>query len=98
MSDKWSVLESVLNSEIMHGIVTCRPIARERLGKQARNKYSTKNRVDPFLGNARNNRTGVARSVFCVGSHISIARQRIFSMLASDPRLYNEKPTIIDSW
>jgi hypothetical protein len=31
-----------------------------------------------------------------VGSHISIARQRMFSVLWSDPRLYNERPTIID--
>jgi hypothetical protein len=37
--------------------VTCRPTARERLGKQARNKYSTNNRVNPFLGNARNAHT-----------------------------------------
>jgi hypothetical protein len=35
-------------------IVTCRPTARERLDKQARNKYATNNTVDPFLGNARN--------------------------------------------
>jgi hypothetical protein len=27
-------------------IVTCRPIARQRLGKQARNKYATNNRED----------------------------------------------------
>jgi hypothetical protein len=47
--------------------VTCRPIARERLGKQARNKYSTNIRVDPFLDNEHNNRTGVARSVSYVG-------------------------------
>jgi hypothetical protein len=38
-------------------IVTCRSIARERLGKQARNKYTTNKRMDPFLGNARNTRT-----------------------------------------
>jgi hypothetical protein len=74
--------------------VTCRPIAREPLGKQARNKYATNNKVDPFLGNARNNRTAVARHLFYVGSHISIARQRMFSVLWSDPRLYN-KTTII---
>jgi hypothetical protein len=36
--------------------VTCRPTARERFGKQARNKYATNNRVDPFPGNARNTR------------------------------------------
>jgi hypothetical protein len=35
-------------------IVTCRPIARKRLGKQARNKYATNNRVELFLGNACN--------------------------------------------
>jgi hypothetical protein len=73
----------------MNIIVTCKPIARERLGKQARNKYSTNNVVDPFLGNARNarnNRTGVARSVFCVGSHISIASKRTCSVLWSDLR------------
>jgi hypothetical protein len=40
----------------MH-IVTCKPIARERLGKQACNKYATNNKVDPFPGNARNTRT-----------------------------------------
>jgi hypothetical protein len=38
-------------------IVTCRPIARERLGKQTRNQYATNNRVDQFLDNARNTRT-----------------------------------------
>jgi hypothetical protein len=38
-------------------IVTCRPIAMERVGKQTRNKHATKNRVDPFLGNAHNTRT-----------------------------------------
>jgi hypothetical protein len=57
--------------------VTCRPVARQRLGKQARNKYTTNNRVDPLLGNTRNNRTGVAEGVFCVGSHIPIAKQRL---------------------
>jgi hypothetical protein len=31
--------------------VTCRPIARGRLGKQARNKYATNNRGRPVLGN-----------------------------------------------
>jgi hypothetical protein len=41
----------------MYYIVTYRPIAREQLGKQARNKYATNNRVDPFLGNALNTRT-----------------------------------------
>jgi hypothetical protein len=46
--------------------VTCRPIAKERVGKQVRNKYATNNRVDLFLGNARSSRTGVARSVFNV--------------------------------
>jgi hypothetical protein len=77
--------------------VTSRPLARERLGKQAHNKYASNKRVDPFLGNARNNRTGVAGGVFYVSSHISIARQRMFSVLWSDPRLYKEKTTIIDS-
>jgi hypothetical protein len=38
-------------------IVTRRPIAKERLGKEAHNKYATNNRVDPFLGNAHNTRT-----------------------------------------
>jgi hypothetical protein len=38
-------------------IVTRRPIAMEQLGKQTLNKYSTKNRVDPFLGNTRNTST-----------------------------------------
>jgi hypothetical protein len=37
-------------------ILTCRPIARERLRKQVLNKYSTNNRVDTFLGNALNTR------------------------------------------
>jgi hypothetical protein len=35
-------------------IVTCRPIARERIGKEARNNYATNNRIDTFLRNARN--------------------------------------------
>jgi hypothetical protein len=30
------------------------PMARQRLGKKARDKYATKKRVDPLLGNARN--------------------------------------------
>jgi hypothetical protein len=51
-------------------------VARERLGKQARNKYATNNRLDPFLGKARNKRTGVARGVLYVCSHIPIAKQR----------------------
>jgi hypothetical protein len=34
--------------------VTCRRIVRERLCKQARNKYTTQKRADQFLGNARN--------------------------------------------
>jgi hypothetical protein len=38
-------------------IVTCRPIARELLRKQARNKHTTNNTVDPFLGNNRNTHT-----------------------------------------
>jgi hypothetical protein len=38
-------------------IVTCRAVARERLGKQPRNKYATNNRAGSFLGNARNTRT-----------------------------------------
>jgi hypothetical protein len=48
---------------------------------------------------ARNNTTDVARGVFYVGSHtcISTAAQRMFSVLWSDPRLYNEKTTITDS-
>jgi hypothetical protein len=50
--------------------VTCKHIAKERLGKQVRNKYVTNNRVDPFLGNAHNTRTqkrtGVARGIFYV--------------------------------
>jgi hypothetical protein len=33
------------------------PIARQRLSRQACNEYATNNRVDPFLGNARNTRT-----------------------------------------
>jgi hypothetical protein len=40
------------------------PIARQGLGKQARKKYATNNSVDSLLGNARNNRTGVAGGVF----------------------------------
>jgi hypothetical protein len=48
------------------------PIARQRLGKQACNKYAANSRVDPLLGNAHNpctinNRTGVAGGVFYVG-------------------------------
>jgi hypothetical protein len=56
---------------------TCRPVARERLGKQVRNNDATNNRVDPFPCNARNNRTGVAIGVFYVISHVSIDRQRM---------------------
>jgi hypothetical protein len=41
---------------ILH-IVTCRPIARVRLSKEAGKKYVTNSRVDPFLDNARNTRT-----------------------------------------
>jgi hypothetical protein len=41
--------------------------ARKRIGKQARNKYATNNRVDPLLGNAHNNITYVARDVFYLG-------------------------------
>jgi hypothetical protein len=37
--------------------VTWTPIARQRLGTQARKKYATNNRIDPLLGNARNTRT-----------------------------------------
>jgi hypothetical protein len=37
-------------------IVTRIPIARQRLDKQARNKYATNNRVFPLLGNARDTR------------------------------------------
>jgi hypothetical protein len=32
-------------------IVTCRPIARERLGRQARNKQATNKRIHPLLSN-----------------------------------------------
>jgi hypothetical protein len=39
--------------------VTCRPIARERLGKQARNQYETNSRGDPFLSNAHNSNTAI---------------------------------------
>jgi hypothetical protein len=38
-------------------IVTHIPIVRQRLGKQARNKYATSNRVDPLLYNVRNTPT-----------------------------------------
>jgi hypothetical protein len=97
----WRYWRSKINFYIVNNIVTCRPIARERLGKQARNKYATNNRVDPLLGNPRNTRTQqqnrLAKGVFYVSSQISIARQRMFSVLWSDPRLYNEKTTIIDS-
>jgi hypothetical protein len=54
------------NRMLKYNTVTCRPVARERPGKQARNKYTTNNRADPLLDNARNNGTGVARGVFCV--------------------------------
>jgi hypothetical protein len=47
--------------------VTHIPIARQRLCKQARNKYATNNRVGPLLGNVRNNRTGITGGVFYVG-------------------------------
>jgi hypothetical protein len=71
---------SILGGRSACSVVTCRPIAREQLRKQARNKYGTNNRVDLFLGDTRNthnNRTIVAKVVFSVGSRISIARQRI---------------------
>jgi hypothetical protein len=45
------------NRMLKYNIVTCRPVARERFGEQAHQKYATNNRVDPFLGNARNTRT-----------------------------------------
>jgi hypothetical protein len=54
----------------MYSIVTYRPIARERLGKQARNKYSATRGQTHFQAtsaiHARNNRTGVAGGVFYV--------------------------------
>jgi hypothetical protein len=34
--------------------VTHMSITRQRIAKQARNQYATNNRVDSFLGNARN--------------------------------------------
>jgi hypothetical protein len=38
-------------------IVTHIPIARQRLSKEARDKYAKNNKVDPLLGNASNKRT-----------------------------------------
>jgi hypothetical protein len=64
---------------IFKHIVTCIPITSERLGKQACNKYSTNNRVYPFLGNARNTSTQqwnrCRRRCFLCGSHLSIAEK-----------------------
>jgi hypothetical protein len=34
--------------------MTCRAIAEEQFGKQARNKYATNNGVDPSISEARN--------------------------------------------
>jgi hypothetical protein len=51
----WHLKEIILR--ILKDIMTCRPIAKERLVKQVRNKYATNNRVDPLLGNARNAHT-----------------------------------------
>jgi hypothetical protein len=41
----------------MYSIATHKPVARQRFGKQARNKYVTNNSVDPLQGNARNTLT-----------------------------------------
>jgi hypothetical protein len=64
-------------------------------------------RVGPLLGNdsvnkpaihERNTRTGVARGAFYVVRKYPLVRATdVFSVLWSDPRLYKEKPTIIDS-
>jgi hypothetical protein len=76
-SDKYLASYS---KEIIHN-VTCRPIARELLDKQARKKYATNNRVDTFLDNARNTSTQqwsrCRKRLFLCGSHISLASQRM---------------------
>jgi hypothetical protein len=54
-SDHYAGLRTTRLNKI--NVVTFISIARQRLGKQARNKYSTNNRVDPLLGNG---------CVFCV--------------------------------
>jgi hypothetical protein len=89
----------VSDTSMQHNIVTCRPAARERPGKQALNE--TSNRGHQLLGNARNtcmqqlNRC--FKRCFLCGSHISLPRYRMVSALWYDPRLHNEKTTITDS-
>jgi hypothetical protein len=81
--------------------VTCRPIARERLGKQARDKYAANSRVDPFLSNdsvntsrgneyAGNNRiTSVAMQRRCkYNSRIGVVRG-VFYVVRLYPLLGN---------
>jgi hypothetical protein len=63
------------------GMVTHIPIVRQRLGKQARNKYATNNRLDPLLGNARSTRTHatteqVLQEVFLVRVTLRLAVYR----------------------
>jgi hypothetical protein len=77
-------------------IETCIHTVRERLVKQARNKYLTNNKVESFLGNTRNNRTGVARGVFYVGRIYSLLGNRCVLCSVVRPET-NEKPTIIES-
>jgi hypothetical protein len=40
--------------------------------------------IDPFLGNARNNRKGIVRSVFYVVRVMSIARQRVVKHISAE--------------
>jgi hypothetical protein len=57
------------------------PIPRQWLGKQARNKYPSNNRVDPLLGNTGNTHTTieeVLQEVFSAWVHtMPIAKQRL---------------------
>jgi hypothetical protein len=71
-------------------IVTHRPIARQRLGKQAHNKYATNNRIDPFLRNVRNTRTQQhkrcrRRCFLCRFTYIQCYATDVFSLPWSDP-------------
>jgi hypothetical protein len=51
MENEWN--NGAKRSNILQSIVTCRLIAKERLGKKARNKYATDNIEGSVLGNER---------------------------------------------
>jgi hypothetical protein len=69
-------------------IVTCEHIAKQRLGKLVRNKCAINNKIY--------NRTSVVEVFSLWFAHIHCWATDMFSVLWSDPRLYNEKTTIID--